>query len=133
MNAVFADTSFYVALVTPRDHHHAAAAEFARGYNGRVVTSDFVLLEVANFLAATRARRLCNDLFTALAADQRTRIIPATRSLFRDGLDLYRARRDKQWSLTDCTSFALMRRQRLSQALTLDHHFAQAGFDVLLR
>jgi predicted nucleic acid-binding protein len=42
-------------------------------------------------------------------------------------------RHDKAWSLTDCTSFVVMRQHRLTEALTTDHHFEQAGFKMLLR
>ena len=49
------------------------------------------------------------------------------------GLSLHVARMDKSWSLTDCISFYLMRERGITQALTTDHHFTQAGFEALLR
>ena len=45
----------------------------------------------------------------------------------------YVARRDKNWSLTDCISFVVMKDRGPTQALTADHHFEQAGFKALLR
>lgn len=50
-----------------------------------------------------------------------------------DGIRLYEQRRDKQWSLTDCISFVVMKREGLTEALTGDHHFEQAGFVALLK
>jgi predicted nucleic acid-binding protein len=60
-------------------------------------------------------------------------IARATRRLFKAGLKLHHERQDKAWSLTDCISFVVMRRQSIQTALTSDHHFEQAGFDALLR
>jgi predicted nucleic acid-binding protein len=56
MKAVFADTSFYVALLSPRDTHHARAESIARTIQGPVVTTEYVLLEVATFFSATAHR-----------------------------------------------------------------------------
>jgi predicted nucleic acid-binding protein len=53
--------------------------------------------------------------------------------LFETGRQLYAGRLDKEWSLTDCTSFVVMREYAASDALTTDHHFEQAGFNVLLK
>jgi len=48
-------------------------------------------------------------------------------------VELYAERPDKGWSLTDCISFVVMRQQGITQALTGDHHFEQAGFTALLK
>ena len=61
------------------------------------------------------------------------RILPADPVLFDAALDLYKQRLAKDWSLTDCTSFVVMRQQGISEALTGDHHFEQAGFAALLK
>ena len=53
--------------------------------------------------------------------------------LFASGSDLYAQRLDKDWSLTDCISFVVMRERGIAEALTADHHFEQAGFTILLR
>ena len=60
-------------------------------------------------------------------------IVPQTSVQFQEALAFYEQMDDKGWSLTDCASFQIMRRDRMTQALTYDHHFEQAGFQALLR
>ncbi len=60
-------------------------------------------------------------------------VVPASHDLFDRGVDLFRRRHDKDWSMTDCISFALMEDEGMTQALTTDHHFEQAGFTILLK
>ena len=45
-----------------------------------------------------------------------------------EGLGLYESRPDKEWSLTDCISFVVMKKEGIVEALTEDRHFEQAGF-----
>lgn len=59
-------------------------------------------------------------------------IVAASPELMHRGIELYEARSDKDWSLTDCTSFIVMQDRGLTDALTGDHHFEQAGFRPLL-
>ncbi len=65
--------------------------------------------------------------------DANTYIVPASTELRKKGVALYASRADKNWSLTDCISFVVMEEYGLTDALTSDHHFAQAGFRVLLK
>ena len=61
------------------------------------------------------------------------RVVIANEDWFIKGFDLYRRRTDKEWSLTDCISFLVMQEHGVSEALTADHHFTQAGFQALLQ
>ena len=61
------------------------------------------------------------------------KIVAPDQALLDRGLALYRARPDKDWSLTDCISFVVMEREKIAEALTADHHFEQAGFLALLK
>ena len=78
-------------------------------------------------------RRPRSDLLPRLEADPNALVIPASQQLFRQGYRLFANRHDKQWSLTDCTSFVVMEEHGLTDALSSDHHFEQAGFNVLLK
>ncbi|MGA2620799.1 MAG: PIN domain-containing protein [Thermoguttaceae bacterium] len=133
MNRVFADTSYYIALVGDHDQHHAEAVALAQVFHGLIVTTDFVLVEVGNWLSQVGDRPVFLRLLEAVGADAQTEILPATRDLFDAGCVLFARRTDKNWSLTDCVSFAVMHQQGLAEAFTADHHFEQAGFKALLR
>jgi predicted nucleic acid-binding protein len=133
MSGVFADTAFYVAVVSPRDALHGAAREFASSFQGRIVTTEFVLLEVANFFNHVGQRSAFVDLMRDLRSASAGDIVPASSELFERGFDLYSSRPDKEWSLTDCTSFVVMNDFGLTDALAADRHFGQAGFRALLQ
>jgi predicted nucleic acid-binding protein len=74
-----------------------------------------------------------SGLLEALSNDEMIEIVPVGEELYRDGLRLYKDRIDKDWSLTHCISFLVMQNRRLTDALTTDRHFEQAGFRALLR
>jgi hypothetical protein len=90
------------------------------------VTTELVLVELANSLAASRFRPLVQDYFGLLR--QQIHVVPASRARLENALRLYHQHDDKLWSLTDCLSFVVMREHRITEALTGDHHFMQAGF-----
>jgi predicted nucleic acid-binding protein len=91
-----------------------------------------MLTEVAGALASIPQRRQLQAKFQLLADDPETHIVKASPDLFERGLTLYNSRPDKFWSLTDCISFVVMAEERISDALTGDRHFDQAGFKALL-
>lgn len=131
MRQVFADTSFYLALLNPADRHHAQAVAASLDLSLRFVTSEYVLFEVADGLAKVKTRGKATIMLRQITEDEATRLIYRSDFLFRDALQLYTLRPDKEWSLTDCTSFVIMKQLGLTDALTADRHFSQAGFNPL--
>ena len=105
----------------------------AASLRGPIVTTEFVLLEVANFFGRVAFRPLFTKLLQNLRAAPDVEIVPASIDLFQLGVQLFDTRTDKDWSLTDCTSFQVMWDRGLTEALTADHHFEQAGFRILLK
>jgi predicted nucleic acid-binding protein len=133
MNAVFADTFYYLAFLGEKDSQHHRAVRFSEDYSGRTITTAWVLTEVADALAMPDQRPNFVTLLKLLRADPVLTVVPPSESLFQRGLDLYAARPDKAWSLTDCISFVVMEEHGIDEALTADRHFEQAGFSALLR
>ena len=133
MTPIFADTFYYLALLSQDDAAHGAAVELSRKLRCPIVTTAWVMTEVADGLAKTSRRKLFADLLRQLRSDPHVVVTEMGRELFDRGVDLYSNRADKEWSLTDCISFVVMDDHRLSEVLTADHHFVQAGFKILLK
>ena len=132
-NMLLADTSFFVAYLNPRDEHYELAVEWMTASLEPIVTSEWVLAELGNYLAEGPNRRLYGTLVRALSTEERVEIVSADHDSFHNAVNLYVRRSDKSWSFTDCTSFCLMKTRKITDALTTDHHFEQAGFTVLLK
>lgn len=127
----FADSYYYLALLNPGDEAHEALVDFNQSFSGKVVTTDWVLTEVADAMSASWNRKGFINLFDFLKVNESVEIVRADRGLFDQGLDLFRRRPDKDWSLTDCISFVVMEKREIHKALTGDRHFQQAGFHAV--
>lgn len=133
MNERFADTSYFVALLNPQDSVHHRAARLTTEFVHTVVTSEWVIAELAAYMSRPPLRRLFSAMFEEIRADPLFVILPADHAGFEQGLDMFVKHQDKAWSLADCISFAIMRERGIHEALTADHHFEQAGFISLLK
>lgn len=131
MSRVFADSFYFFALTNRRDQRHIQARDWTEAYSGSYVTTEWVLLELADGLAESPARASFQGFRQAILANARNHVLELDMDLYRTGLELYNNRADKQWSLTDCISFVVMQREGLTEALTADRHFEQAGFRAL--
>lgn len=98
MKTVFADTFYYLALVNADDAQHEQAAGYTAAYQGRIVTTSWVLTEVADALARPATRAAFSQVLSQLRADPDVSILPPTLEQFDDGIRLYAARPDKAWS-----------------------------------
>ncbi len=130
---IFADTGYFLALLQPDDSLNASARRWSLAIEEPLLTSEFVLIEFADALSSPRGRVRVAPFLASLSSQHGLEIVPASSELFDLGLDLYARRPDKEWSLTDCISFALMEERGVSRALAFDYHFEQAGFEALLR
>jgi predicted nucleic acid-binding protein len=132
MTPVFADAYYFFALLNPNDEGHRKADEYAALVD-RIVTSEWVLLELADGLSASIKRSLFREYRAGLLTSGQIECVPFDMALHARAIERYHARPDKTWSLTDCVSFLVMEGHGLKEALTADHHFEQAGFVALLK
>jgi hypothetical protein len=130
---IFVDTLFLVALLNKRDQYHQKALKLAQEFDGYpLVTTDAIFLEVGNALAGSYKQEAVALMRTFLTAEE-VKVIRLNESLFNQALQLYQDHQDKSWGLVDCVSFMVMRDNQVTQALTFDKHFVQAGFQALMR
>jgi hypothetical protein len=127
---------FWIALLRQRDQHGPAALrwrEWVKLRSAWLVTTEAVLWEVLNTLASPKTRVSAASFYRQCHEEMGVQVVPFAAERTRNAIAVYETRPDKGWSLTDCFSFVVMKEQRLTAALTADHHFKQAGFRVLLR
>jgi uncharacterized protein len=135
MKQFFIDTSGWIAMLNGADRLHAAATSLYRerlAAGCDAITHSGVMLEVGNSLSAVRLRDKAAGLHERLAASSRITVVWLTEERHEAGWQLYAARPDKGWGIVDCISFVLMQEHGLTEALTADRHFEQAGFIKLL-
>jgi predicted nucleic acid-binding protein len=130
---VFADTFALIAWLNPRDHAHIAVSAYLDSFTGQLVTTEWVLMELADALSAPEGRTMAAEFLNAVRADPMFDVVGYLPAIYQAGFDLFAARADKAWSLTDCISFAVMTERDLTDALTADHHFEQAGFRAVFK
>jgi predicted nucleic acid-binding protein len=129
MKLVFADTSYFLARINSADSHRTRVLAYSGQTRARLLTTEWVLLELADTLAKTRFRKVIKDYIKYLEVN--AEIVWVDERLRQAVLDLYHQHDDKAWSLTDCLSFVVMREFGLTTALTGDRHFIQAGFEAV--
>ena len=126
MKTVLADTFYWTALTSTEDSFHIRALEFSRSAQlDRIVTTVEVLVESLAFFASARpsVRIQAGNTVAQFPGNSRVQVVPQSRDSFLNGLELYRARPDKGYSVTDCISMQTMRREGLTDVLTNDRHF----------
>jgi predicted nucleic acid-binding protein len=133
LRRVFADTLYWIAIFLPNDPWSQTAKSVDLEY-ARLVTTEEVLSEFLTGVAAfgDRTRRLACELVRTILDSDEIGVIPQSHESFQGGLELYQRRPDKKYSLTDCITMNVMRREGITQILTNDHHFAQEGFHRLM-
>lgn len=129
----FVDTGYWIALLDDRDELHARALALASATAGPMVSTELVLVETVNYLTARMSRERLHLLLDGVMAAGTVEFVATSPERLQQGLALHRSRPDKEWSLTDCVSFVVMKERAISEALAYDHHYEQAGFVALLR
>ena len=133
INKIFVDTLFVVALINQRDQYHQRAYELADSLETQLlITTDAVLLEIGNALARNYKNEAV-EIIEHFFGSNEVEIVRLTPELFAQAFTLYKTHQDKAWGLVDCISFVVMKQAEVSQALTFDQHFVQAGFQALMR
>jgi predicted nucleic acid-binding protein len=132
---IFVDTSGLYALVDRKDAHHPAARSVVERLvraGRRLLATDYVVAETVNLANARSGARVAIRVLDLLEQSAGIRIEWIGTARFDATKTFFRKHADHAYSFTDCTSFVVMRELKLTQALTSDRHFTQAGFEALL-
>ena len=130
----FVDTSALYALIDRKDAHHPAMAERVQrllGSRGRLVTTDYVVCEAVNLANARAGHHVGVRILELIERSTAIRVEWVGSLRFEATKIFYRRHSDHRYSFTDCTSFLIMRELRISDVLTTDEHFTEAGFEIL--
>ena len=126
---LFVDTSYWIALGNARDARHATAIELGRKYRGELlVTSNLVLGETWTIACRRGEHRTAVAWLDQLLTETALRLQRIGTDLEAEGWAWLRVRDERRYSFVDATSFALMRKLRIREALAFDQDFAAAGF-----
>ncbi len=133
---VFVDTSAWLALINKSDVFHVKAKnirDILLRDNIQFIVTDYVIVEVANSLSKIPWRSSAIQLINSIQLSENTRVVEINKEIYNEAWGLYSNRTDKEWGLTDCASFVVMKRYAITVAFTNDHHFEQMGFNILLK
>jgi predicted nucleic acid-binding protein len=129
---IFVDTGCVLALANKRDKYHELALTAFEIVSPPYLTTEAVLVEVGNAFSRVKWRTMGVDALSYVRHSTHFEIVSVDSELLGRAIALYSARMDKDWGLTDCISFVVMRERRLTDVLATDRHFEQAGFQNLL-
>ena len=126
---IFVDSSFWIGLTDKDDAHHAQAADLTRIHErASLVTTNHVVGETWTFLRRRHGHRVATVFLDGAETAQRLEVISVTPELERDAWEFLSRHDERSYSFVDATSFTLMRRLAIHEALAFDGDFAAAGF-----
>ena len=131
MNTVFVDTGYVLALELSNDQNHRAASKHWRGLRKRLpplVTTSYVFDEVVTYFNGRGYHAKAVEVGNRLLTSPSVQFVQVDEELFREGWHYFQQHQDKDYSLTDCISFVVMKRLKIVIAFAFDQHFVQAGF-----
>ena len=131
MERLFVDTSAWLAQANRADAGHEAVRDVLASVPGRLVTTNLVFAATVTLARSRLGHPAALALGSALRDPHRVDMVRVSREDENAGWELFRERADKKYSLTDCTSFVVMRRLGLGTALALDADFRREGFEAV--
>ena len=135
MKTVFLDTGYVLALEVMNDQNHRAALKHWRSLRKRLpplVTTSYVFAEVMIYFNSRGHHAQAVEVGNRLLMSPSVHLIQVDEELFREGWRYFPQHQDKDYSLTDCISFVVMRRFKIETAFALDQHFVQATHEEVM-
>jgi predicted nucleic acid-binding protein len=136
MQRVFVDTSAFIALLDPRDDCHAQAVHVEQSLSGqaaRLITTNFVLDETYTGLRSKIQHSAILRFRDSVRQSRRLSVVRIGEALEEQAWEIFARYDDKDFSFTDCTSFAVMQQLGITTVFAFDEHFEQFGFMRVLK
>lgn len=134
MRQIFVDTSAFTALANSQDRFHDQAGKIYRQLlQGKVefVTSDYILAETYTLIRVRVNHRLAVVFGESLRTKHDINVVKIDDARLDRAWEIFKLHKDKTFSFVDCTSFALMEKEKILEAFAFDTHFKQFGFSLI--
>ncbi|HOF01607.1 MAG TPA: PIN domain-containing protein [Spirochaetota bacterium] len=135
INKIFIDTFAWIALINKSDNYHKLSVDLFNEIlikNNKLYTSTFIITETINALSKFMYRKPILEFLNRIQNSQILNLIEINMDIYNNSINLFKKRIDKEWGLTDCSSFIVMEKYDIIKAFTNDKHFEQAGFELLI-
>ncbi len=135
-DSVFVDSFAWIAAINKSDNYHKKSLKLFEELlkkQIKIFTTNYIIVETINSLSKTEFRKTVIEFVSKLEKSPSVQIVEITKEIFNNAWTLYQQRMDKDWGITDCTSFEVMKMFSISKAFTNDKHFEQAGYELLIK
>lgn len=136
MRKIFVDTAALIALGNQRDDLHEQATKIQKRLAKlpvQFVTTNLVISEYCNAFSSIKLRHIAISTVESIFISKRWQYIHIDENIMQQSYVLYKQMIDKSWGLVDCSSIVLAKQMQIQEIFTADHHFEQAGFEILLK
>lgn len=135
-DTVFVDAFAWIASINKNDNYHEISLSILENLikeKTKLITTNYVLIETINALSNTGFRKSVIEFINKIENSQSVSIVKITDEIYNNAWNIYKKRLDKDWRITDCTSFEVMHRFKINKAFTNDNHFEQAGYYLMVK
>jgi len=133
---IFVDSFAWIAIINKSDNYHQVSIDLFNELltqQTKLVITNYILIETINALSKPEHRRGIIEFINRIEKSPSVNIFKITDELYKSAWHLYQHRMDKDWGITDCTSFEVMKALSIEKAFTNDKHFEQAGYRILVK
>ncbi len=133
---IFVDSFAWIAAINKSDNYHEISLRILEellNKHAKLITTNYVIVEIINALSKAELRKTAIEFIDKLGKSPSVQIVKITDEIYNNAWTLYQQRMDKDWGITDCTSFEVMQMFNIRKAFTGDKHFEQAGYSLIVK
>ena len=133
---IFVDSFAWIAAINKSDNYHEISLRILEellNKQAKLITTNYVVVETINALSKVEFRKTVIEFIDKLGKSPSVQIVKITDEIYNNAWTLYQQRMDKDWGITDCTSFEVMQMFNIRKAFTSDKHFEQAGYSLMVK